>query len=302
MEQERKILISASQLAVILCICRLPDILFGTSLGGETQVWAVIFAEAVRLLAFLPLCVLFAKGQSLPEGKAGAVLRLAFAAVLLAGLCGDLKKAGDFVSDTLYPGSPAVFFAAAILLAAIYGAHMGLEAAARASLPVLVLFVVGLLLTAAGVREEIRLAHLFPAEQLSLAVKEAVKAGLRPTELLIFLAFSPQSGGKHGNLPAAAAGLGLGAVLSATAAFLSGSVLGRLQGLSAYPFFRVQTLMKLSVFQRMDAWFLALWVAVIFLRSIFLLRSAEQMLGPLAGKRRRFLLPVMGAATLAALL
>ena len=302
MERKKEILISGSQLAVILCICRLPDILFGLPASGETQIRAVILGEGVRLLTFLPLCAAAAKGWVLPEGKAGAVLRFGAAVVLLSGVCGTLRKLGSFASDTLYPGSPAVFFSAAALLAALYGAHMGLEAAARASLPVLVLIIAGMLLTAVGVREESRLVHLLPAESISAVVSGAVRTGLRPEELLVFLAVGPQSGGKRGNLPAAAAGLGLSATLSAAAAFLSGTVLGGLQGMSAYPFFRVQTLMRLSVFQRMDAWFLALWSAVIFLRCVFLLRSAEELLEPLAGKRRRFLLPVMGAAVLVLLL
>ena len=56
MERKKEILISGSQLAVILCICRLPDILFGLPASGETQIRAVILGEGVRLLTFLPLC------------------------------------------------------------------------------------------------------------------------------------------------------------------------------------------------------------------------------------------------------
>ena len=53
--------------------------------------------------------------------------------------------------------------------------------------------------------------------------------------------------------------------------------------------------MRLSVFQRMDAWFMGLWTAVILIRGIALLWTAEQLLTPLAGKRRRILLPVLTA-------
>ena len=94
-------------------------------------------------------------------------------------------------------------------------------------------------------------------------------------------------------------GFGLSALLSGTAALLCGLVLGGLQRETAYSFFEVETVMRLSIFQRMDAWFLVLWTFVLFIRALFLLWSAEQQLNPLAGKRRPFLLPVLGAGALA---
>jgi len=290
-------LISGAQLAVLLCVCRLPAILFGLPGSGEEQIWAVLAGELIRLLVSLPVCILITEEQ-LPAGFFGGVFRFAAAACLIFSLGSLLRQLGDFAADTLYPGSKAVFFGAAMLLLVFYGAHMGLEAAARAALPVLILFGIGLLLTALGVREEIRLIQLRPAENISLIWKNGILSGLMPEELLIFASAGRKAKGKAGNLPALLWGLGLSAGMTAFASFLSGSVLGGLQRSSAYPFFRVQTLMQLSIFQRMDAWFLALWTGIIFLRGVFLLWSAGQFLEPYCGGRNRVLLPVLSAAAL----
>ncbi|MDD6032655.1 MAG: GerAB/ArcD/ProY family transporter, partial [Oscillospiraceae bacterium] len=196
------------------------------------------------------------------------------------------------------PDFSAFFFGAILLLLAMYGAHMGLEAAARAALPVLVVFAAAMLLTALGVREEIRLIHLRPVEGVPEIFRAAAKINPLP-ELLIFLTAAPKASGRRGKVPALLWAFGLSAVLFSMAALLCGLVLGGLQRETVYSFFKVETIMRLSIFQRMDAWFLAMWIFVLFIRALFLLWSAEQLLSPLTVKGRRLLLPVLGAGALA---
>lgn len=293
-------MIGGGQLAVLLCVCRLPPLLLSLSGSGETGVWTVFFAELFRMLFCLPLCLAFRMGWD-PAGQRGAVIgvaRLTGGIYLLVSAASLAAGAGVFISSTLYPGSSAFFFGAAILLLAAYGAHMGLEAAARAALPVLVLFGVLFLLTAAGVREEIRLFHLAPASDFGSILSDAFRRALWLPEGMVLLAAGPRSGGRKSG--AVLWAFGLSAVFGVLASFLCGSVLGELQGQKAYPFFELEALMQLSIFQRMDAWFLALWVLVIFVRSLFLLWAAAELLGSLGRqpKRRRFLLPCLAAAAI----
>lgn len=291
-------MIGGGQLAVLLCVCRLPPLLLSLSGSGETGVWTIFFAELFRMLFCLPLCLAFRLGWD-PAGQRGiaiSIARLIGGVYLLISAASLAAGAGVFISSTLYPGSSAFFFAAAILLLAAYGAHMGLEAAARAALPVLVLFGILFLLTAAGVREEIRLFHLAPAGELGGILSDAFRQALWLPEGMILLAAGPRSGGRKS--AAVLWAFGLSAVFGALASFLCGSVLGEMQGQKAYPLFELEALMKLSIFQRMDAWFLALWVLVIFIRSLFLLWAAAELLGGLGRQkgRCRFLLPGLAAA------
>ena len=276
---ERKgTLISESQLAILLCVCRLPAILFGLPGDGEEQIRAVVFGEMIRLLLSLPVCFFLTRGGELQGGLAGGLFRSGAAGYLLCSLGGLMRDLGNFAADTLYPGAEAVFFGLTMLALILYGAHMGLESTARAALPVLVLFGIGMALTALGVREEIRLIQLRPVESAAAVRENALLTGLRPEELLILAAAGRRAGGK--GKTRALWGFGLAGILAGTAAFLCGTVLGGLQKSSAYPFFRVETLMRLSVFQRMDAWFMGLWTAVILIRGIALLWTAEQLLRP----------------------
>lgn len=300
-KQDTAVLISGVQLAVLICVCRLPSILFGFSGDGEEQIWSVLIGEGIRLLLCLPVCIAFAAGWTLPEGFLGGLFRwsAAFCLVLEVGrLATDF---GGFAVDTLYPGSSAFFFGGALLLLALYGTHMGLEAAARAALPILILFSIGILLTAIGVRDEIRLIQLRPVEDSAMIWKNGFRMGLLPDELLIFLVAGRQTSGRAGKLPALTGGFGLSAVMLALASFLSGTVLGGLQRSAGYPFFKVETLMSLSIFQRMDAWFLALWTGVLFIRCLFLLWAAKQLVAPYTKVHQKFLLPVLGAAALTAM-
>lgn len=289
-------LISESQLAVLLCVCRLPVILFGLPGDGEEQIRAVVFGEGIRLLISLPVCLFLAGGGELQRGFFGGLFRFAAAGYLLCSLGGLMRELGNFAADTLYPGSEAAFFGLTMLALILYGARMGLESTARAALPVLVLFGIGMALTALGVREEIRLVQLRPVESAAAVRENALRMGLLPEELLVLAAAGRRTGGSEGKRRALW-GFGLAGFFAGTAAFLCGTVLGGLQKSSAYPFFRVETLMRLSVFQRMDAWFMGLWTAVILIRGIALIWTAEQLLTPLAGTRRRFLLPVLTAVS-----
>lgn len=307
LEKQRKsgtypAMISMNQLAVLLCVCRLPVILLGLLGDGMEQVWSVLLAELIRILLCLPLCLAFGRGWALGDRQSGfwvGIFRVLAVFYLLISLGALLAGTGIFVSSTLYPGSSAFFFGAALLLLAAYGAHMGLEAAARTALPVLVAFALGMLLTALGVRQEIRLIHLRPAEDFSALLKSSLSMAGQLPEWLVLLTAGPQSEGKGGKAPAVCWAFGLSALFTGLASFLCGAVLGGLQRQAAYPFFKVETLMKLSVFQRMDAWFLALWLLVLFVRCLFLLWAAEQLLSPFVPKRRKLLLPVLAAVSLA---
>lgn len=294
--------ISVSQLAVLLCVCRLPAILLELLGDGMEQVWSVLLADLIRVLLCLPLCLAFWKGWALEERQRSfweGVFRVLAVLYLLISLGEILADTGIFISSTLYPGSSAFFFGAALLVLAAYGAHMGLEAAARTALPVLVVFVAGMLLTALGVRSEIRLIHLRPTEDFSAVVTDSLRMAGRLPEWLVLLTAAPKSDEKKGKLPAVCWAFGLSALFTALASFLCGSVLGGLQRQAPYPFFQVESLMKLSIFQRMDAWFLALWVLLLFIRCLFLLWAAGQLTRPFAPKKRKLLLVVLAAAALA---
>lgn len=297
-------IISRGQVVTALVVCQLPALLWGLEDSGGGQLWAVLVAGVLRLLLVLPLYLAFGRGWYLSSrscrGVGEGVFRWLAAGYLVLFVGSTLAQTGLFLTDTLYAGGSVFFFGLVLLVLAVYGAHMGLEAAARSALPVLVVFLVGLLLTAAGVRDEIRLIHLVPAGSDSWLMAGIQMAGHTP-ELLLLLMAAPRGGAVSARFSTPLLAFGITTGLAALVSFLCGSVLGSLQTTVSYPFFRVESLMSLSVFRRLDAAFAGIWLVILLLRCLFLLWTAEQLLSPFSGKRRRWLLPFLGCGSLAVL-
>ena len=84
--------------------------------------------------------------------------------------------------------------------------------------------------------------------------------------------------------------------------FFISTVLGELAAGEAYPFFLLTTVAQISIFQRMDALHVCVWVAVCFLRvTLFLWTMREQFAAclPLRARengRARWLLPFFALA------
>lgn len=310
--------ISVSQLVVLLLLCRSfnllsADILNVTGHYGMEHFLAIPLALLLQAAIVLPAFLLMkASGRGLTEatfwtlGKGGMVFPLVSCIYLLLASAITIYNLAVFLANAVYPGSSAYFFAITLVLAAVYAAWLGLEGVARSAVILAVLFVLSLLLTALGVAGRVNPVNIRPLGEGSgwSILKGAWTLCARSSAIYLYLPLSERvgSGGKKGFFwYLLCAGLLMECVV-----FFVSTVLGELAVTEAYPFFMLTTVAQISIFQRMDALHVCVWVAVCFLRvTLFLWTMREQFVSclPLRARengRARWILPFFALAALGA--
>ena len=282
--------ISGSQLVLLLILCRSFNMLTAdmhnvTGHYGMEQLAAIPLSLVLQAVIALPAFLLMRKtGRGMTEsalwtaGNAGRIFPLVSCAYLAAVTGITIFNLASFLANAIYPGSSAFFLAAALTAAAFAAVYMGLEGLARAAGILFIFFLVSLLLTTVGVSERIRLLNIRPLETGSLSViwQGAWKIFARSSTVFLFVLLVPQI--SRNKAKSFLVYLGAVGLMMEAVSFLVTTVLGELGVDEAYPFFMLTTIAQISIFQRMDALHVSIWVMVCFLRvTLFLWVMREQL-------------------------
>ena len=199
-----------------------------------------------------------------------------------------LSSMGNFLVNTAFPGAKAEFFLVTLTLAAGYGAALGIEGLSRAALLLCVAFSLGLFLILLGVADRVDPVNmrLFPTSEAGASVfHSAWVLSSRSSPAFAFACLFHRAG-KDGIKKGFGWYLLASLLLQEFVTFLISASLGELAAGRAFPLFTLTTVARVSVFQRMDALHLGVWVAVSFLRVAVNFRACRELLKPFFGSFR----------------
>ena len=307
--------ISMSQLILLLTLSRmfytLNGILLGTGDGfGMAYLCAVLLSALMQFLLVLPALFLSQRqGTGILTagytfwGKGGAVLAFLCGVYFLFSVVLTVFSMEQFMVNAIYPESSPVFFILTLTLAAAYAAHLGLESIARSGWIIFILFVCGVAFAFLGNWQQINLIFIRPlgVGGFGEVLRMAIHLTARSPEILLFAVLLPNVGSSGGRKRGVFYYLLLSSLILEIIVFLISAVLGQLGEGEAFPFYMVGTLAKISIFQRLDAIQMSLWVLMAFIRmGIFLWTAVELFQSFMPVKKHRFVLPFLAFLVLLA--
>lgn len=305
--------ISMSQLIMLLTLSRmfysLNGILLGTGDGfGMAYLWAIPLSALMQFVLVLPALFLsHRQGTSLITagyslwGKGGALLALLCGIYFLLSAVLTVFSTEQFMVNAVYPEASPVFFILTLTLAAAYAAHLGLESIARSGFIIFIVFILGVAFAFLGNWEQINLIFIRPlgAGGFGEVLRIAVSLTARSPEILLFAVLLPNLPKNGGRKRGVLYYLLLSSLVLEIIVFLISAVLGQLAEGEAFPFYTVGTLAKISIFQRLDAVHMSIWVLTAFIRmGLYLWAAVEMFQSLMPVKKHRFVLPFLGILAL----
>lgn len=306
--------ISGSQLAGILFLSQVFALLNFTPPGNnEVKPWLVLLGIligfVVKVLFFVPFYVLLGreKEKNLIDvgyhafGKGGVIFAILFLVylVFIAGV--TTAQFTSFLNDRLFTGTSQLIICITLVLAALYGAYMGIEAIARTASIAAFLLILSVVFVGVAVIPRVEVLNL--KAFLPPSAQELWQYTLpfisMPTDLLLFALLRPQM---KGNTKKSVIGsFALTTAVLWVSTFFIYTVLGGLASRVTFPFYTLSTLAEVSIFRRLDSVHMMIWVFVTFIRLSVIQFCIARVLGYMLPFKVRRSYPAIGAALVLAL-
>ncbi|MBS4784592.1 MAG: GerAB/ArcD/ProY family transporter [Clostridiales bacterium] len=269
----------------------------GEEYGGSVSMLAFFLAGVASML----LCSLFyhilrrCGARSLPElyhrqGRVFAVLcELAVLGILFGSALSTVMNFSSFMSTAVYPGSGAQVTAAAVVLAAAYGAYSGIEAISRLAIPVTAVLLLGLLTAAAGIAGTADFVYLTAPrpEAVPQVLELFFQALFHNTEVLLFLVLSDKI--RDCTPRVYLSGTALSMSVYQAAILLVTITLGPFTYVRSYPIYSMLAAAELSVLNRLDIVNLVVWIFITFVRCsayLYCICGCIRRLAPDCGREK----------------
>lgn len=312
MEKEKKVTISAAQLFVLLFISRtIVNITYSLYIADTSQMWdnliSTVISFFLTLLMVVPVYLLYKRDKPhsiLDQGymafkKFGAAIAILYALYFIWVLCYTLSLFDLFVTDLMNPKISSAVLSFGVIIASVYGAYKGIEALGRTSGLILIAVLAAFVFLVCALTPQIDPLNYKPlfydgasgtvnGVLLMLARNSCIPA------LAILLPFA------KGNVKK---GIGWWCTAiygsSALVIFLVVGVLGDYLSTQPFPVYSATSVAQIGVFQRMDAVFLGVWTAGIFIKCALFLYLVSLCVKKMWGeKAARISIIVTGAAVL----
>lgn len=312
MEKEKKVTISVAQLFVLLFISRtIVNITYSLYIADTSQMWdnliSTVISFFLTLLMVVPVYLLYKRDKPhsiLDQGymafkKFGAAIAILYALYFIWVLCYTLSLFDLFVTDLMNPKISSAVLSFGVIIASIYGAYKGIEALGRTSGLILIAVLAAFVFLVCALTPQIDPLNYKPlfydgasgtvnGVLLMLARNSCIPA------LAILLPFA------KGNVKK---GIGWWCTAiygsSALVIFLVVGVLGDYLSTQPFPVYSATSVAQIGVFQRMDAVFLGVWTAGIFIKCALFLYLVSLCVKKMWGeKAARISIIVTGAAVL----
>lgn len=221
------------------------------------------------LAAAPALClVLYLYGRAAAVRRQPAWACLALAGVLALSAAMELLQCQRFYQYVLADQLPLFWFLALALGVAGLAAQYSLRALNRVSVLVLGLLALSLVLLLVSVAPQVRFENLEysaePFKQAGLGL--LARTVLLPEYLLLALLYEPQKPSRATLGRGYALALGIGFGLESLLAALAESVLGAAGPRQSQPIYTIARLGGISVFRRLDAMHVAVWLLLFYLK------------------------------------
>ncbi len=280
---EKSIKISAPQLFIMLLISRLiVNITYSTYVINTNDMWEQIISCAVSfiitLIMVMPVYYLnkqYKYTSVLDRSyksfkKFGSLLVICYAIYFLWVLCYSLSLFNLFVTDLMNPQISAVALSVAVIISSVYGAYKGVEAIARTSSLVFIFIIAVAIILIVSLFGQVESKNYTPLLQ----------DGVRPIADGVIFMIS-----KNSCIPVMAILLSKTNAthrqikkgmffwsffvygFSALIIYVTVGVLGQYLTTQLFPVYTVASVAQIGVLQRLDAVFLGVWTAGLFIKA-----------------------------------
>lgn len=288
MEKNR---ISLLQLVILLFLSRqftsltyFPGI--GKPVSGTAMLYSYLISAGVLLLLFLPLVIMANRapersivmnlqGELGGFGVFGSFLYYGYVVFLGAHTLAHFQF---FMTNAVFPQASVWIIILPMLAVASYAAYIGIEGIARSGFLIFIGFLLAFALIIFSSIPNVQLQNLYPIEKNVWTELTKGSYGIlsRTTEPILFALLLPYLGGKAGK---ASVGFSLlFTVIQEISTFFILTVLGNFSYSQTFPFYSLASMSQISVFQRMDALYMGIWVFVGFIKLSLLLMVGKDIL------------------------
>lgn len=288
--------ISVWQFVLLLYICRIFSTMtyapaMGVGSGGVSVLISWVLSLGIGILVLLPALWLHSMSGdknvvmlSLSVWRRlGVGIALCYFVYTMMTAVSTFAHFEFFMTNAIFPQSSTLFFIITMWIAAVYASSMGLEAIARTGAVVFAAFLVSFGFIVFASLGQVDLVELkLPLDNIWKEVgASAYEAFSRNAEFVVVLLLLPHIKGnlKKGVL----AFLCMLVVTSEIIAFLILTVLGDYSATQTLPYYTLSSAAEFSIFQRLDALHMTVWVAIALVKiALYLFLSVEclQMLFP----------------------
>ena len=306
-----KTIVSPRQLLWGVILCLVCSSLISPAAGAaRLPAWGRILAAAASaaLVWLLLLPFMAASGRErfvamlAGYGRGGKVCLVLFSLCFALAAGRGLERTETFYRYVSPDTLPLAVFVALLLAICLYAARCGLETLLRAGLALLVLTAASLALVLAGNAGQMRLENLqLPRQPLQLAW-ESLAAGFSVAPELLLLGIFAHSAPQSRPVSLLGRALTAAVAVDLVLACAVELALGQFGALQVQPLHTLARIGSLSVFRRLDAVHVSVWLLAAVFRTALLCAGLGETLRPLLPEKFRQLsvwlaaAPVLGGA------
>lgn len=284
--------ISITQMMLLLFLSRVFTALtyfpgMNSPVSGTAMFFGQIIGYGVVLLLFLPLVWMLkmyperslAMNLQAISRKGSIPVNLIYLVFIILLAVNTLAHFQFFMTNAIFQEASVWAIIIPMMLVAVYAAYIGIEGISRSGFLLFAVFVIAFLFIILSSIPEVELTNLKPLEQdgLSQILRGAYGVVSRSVEILLLYLLLPYL--QKGRLGAGVTGFTiLSLVVFELIAFFLLTVLGDFSKSQTFPFYTLASMSGISIFQRMDALYMGIWVFVAFIRLSLLIFIAADLL------------------------
>lgn len=312
MQKEKKVTISVAQLFVTLFISRtIVNITYSLYITETSEMWdnliSAVISFFLTLLMVIPVYLLYRRSPShsiLDQGynawgRLGAVIAVIYALYYIWVLCYTLSLFDLFVTDLMNPKISSAVLSFGVIAASIYGAYKGIEALGRTSGLVLIAILAAFIFLVCALTVQVDPLNYKPFfyEGAGGTINGVLLMLARNSCIPVLAVLLPFA---KGNVKK---GIGWWCVgvygTTILVILLVVGVLGDYLVTQPFPVYTATSVAQIGIFQRMDAVFLGVWTAGIFIKCALFLYLVSLCVKKIWGeKASRISILVTGAVVL----
>lgn len=274
--------ISTWQLLSVLLVLRLLSTItfmpiLDVAVGNSDYIIAMAIGGFSTFIFFIPTFLLLKNGKGLFEisdkvsKKLTKIIAILYALFFLIFIFSALVRMNLFVSAIVFPQKSTALFMVISIAATCYAASHGLEALGRTGTISLFMFISSFIVILLSLIERVDINHLSPVffygiSPVSIVIWSVIIRTVEPAVLLVLL---PKVSGK--TLKSFALWIVSFTVITTLIFFFLMTTLGDASLLQLFPIHSMAVLSRFSVFERMDALLMGMWIFSAFVKVSFLM-------------------------------
>jgi len=245
-----------------------------SGVGFEERILAVPLTLLLGFAFIMPLWLLVRKKRDadiidfarIGWGKFGGVVAVVYALYFLYAATMTLSGTEKFVTDVIMPNTPSIVVSVLIMVFCLFSAFFGIEGILRATVVVAAVVVTGIVFIAVSqtyMYEPLAFRTFFELDLKDVLKDSAtnLSSSFEPAALALIIPLTLGSRKK---------GYSLFLVLAAVTGIILLTVvilmLGAFATTQPYPFYAVTQASRAGVFERMDVFYSAVWIAACFMK------------------------------------